>query len=79
MKKKYEVVNHNWIRINGRAPHFSTIFRLDSITSLNTSHIGAFTITFKAGGDEFGIGYPATEEAEFKKDVAFFESKLFLL
>ncbi len=77
MKKKYEIVNSNWIRIPN-APYGSRILKLNSITFLQSHDGGSkFMIYFNSGKDTIvQLDYEKTEEGEFKKDLALFEGML---
>jgi hypothetical protein len=84
MKKKYEIVNANWIRVFSKSLAFSSdIFvKLNSVTSLHVDFLDAeyspprFRISFCSVQTQGTIEYLETEEQEFKRDLALFEGML---
>lgn len=82
MKKRYEIVNHNWMKVfveNTFKDLETKMIKLNSVTTLTSeynSYGESFRISFLVGGHGPSIVYLKTEEQEYKRDLAFFEGIL---
>ncbi len=83
MKKKFEIVNSNWIRVfeygNTTEDLEVKMIKLDSVTTLTSgynSYGKLFRITLLLGSYGPSIAYQETEVQEYKRDLAFFEGML---